>query len=416
VPVRIIFRGLILFQFPDTEPPGGRRLVAYLINNPTLTGGLEHAAADHPGHGRHEHDHSAEIQILTGDGPGHDPRPRLLSPGVDVDIIVDGVKNVERTRSFDRHVPDLGTIIANGTAAVRNAGRGQPNTDLIQNVISVDRGIVRVKKVTEWDEEGHPLSGNPNDRGERPGSHVLVKFMGSTSRGHMASEVIVEIDDANEVTLRSRQDPQWNGRRRGTNRPNHRVPPDTVEILVTNYEFRRERPVAWGLDYQWLFETVGYRAAELGGAEFQAWRGFARTYDRASFDSETELLLSGPNHTVGRPFPYIESVGSLAPLQPLADQHNPPVCLHGITSIIIPSPDRSEKSLGLKTSLASTTRPKTATKAATKAAKRKATSKSPERKAATKSAKRRASPKSAKRKTSPKSAKRKAGAKSKKRK
>jgi len=214
-----------------------------------------------------------------------------------------------------------------------NAGRGNPNTRLIQNVITVDRGIARVKNVTDWDEEGYPLSGNRADRGQRPGSPVLVKFMGCNVRGHVASEVVIEIDKADEVELKTARGHPLNGRRRGTSRPNHRVPQGTVEVLVTNYEFRREGPVAWGLDYQWLFETVGYRAAELGGAEFERWRVFATAYDSDSFESETALLLEGANHTVGRPFPYIESVESLSPLQPLADQYNPPVCLNGKTKL-----------------------------------------------------------------------------------
>ena len=380
MPVRIIFRGLVLFQFPETGPNVGR-LVASLINNRALTGGFENASRPQPGHGRHEHDHSAEIQILTGEGPGHDPRPRLLRPDVDVDIVVRGEKKITRARSFDRHVPDLAAVIANGIEPVRTAGRGEPNTTLIQNVVTVDRGVVRAKNVIDWDQEGHPLSGNPAERGERPGSPVLVKFMGSNVRGHMASEVIVEIDDADQVDLRSAQDPKLNGPRRGTGRPSHRVPPETVEVLVTNYEFRRDRPVAWGLDYQWLFETAGYRPAELAGPEFEAWRRFAVNYDQESFESETAVLLGGPNHTVGRPFPYIESVDALTPLQPLTDQHNPPVCLHGYIRIsetitrpdgtveqreMVIVPDRSQPS----------------------AAKRKKTTKSAKRKAPTKSTKR----------------------------
>ena len=331
MPVRIIFRGLMLFEFPETGPNAGK-LVAYFINKPKLTGGMAKAANAPKAHGPHEHDHSGEIQVLSEEGPGHDQRPVLLNPGVNVDILIEGEKRVLRARSFDRHVPDLADIIANATDAIRNAGRGDPDRTLIQNVVTVDRGVAHVKNVINWDEEGYPLTGNPADAGERPASPVLLKFMGSRIRGHMASEVVVEVENADRLRLKS-EEKKLNGERVRIGRPNHRVPPETVEVLVTNYEFRREGPVAWGLDYQWLFETVGYRAAELAGPEFDSWALFASAYDRASFDSERTLLLDGPNHTIGRPFPYIRSVEALSPLQPLTDQYNPPVCAFAVTKI-----------------------------------------------------------------------------------
>jgi len=337
VPVRIIFRGLILFHLPKNGP-----LVACLINKPDLTGGFDNASKVHKGHGPHEHDHSGEIQILSDeDAQGYDPKPVLLRPGVNVDIIVpgDGQKLVTTAPSFDNHVPELETIIAKATDVIRNAGREDPgNRKLIQNVVTVDRGVAHVKRVINWDEDGHPLSGNKAQRGGRPGAPVLLKFMGSTVRGHMASEVVVEIDDiaATEIELRSASEQKLRGKREGPKRPNHRVPLGTVEVLVTNYEFRRDGPVAWGLDYQWLFETVGYRATALGGDEFTAWSTFAQRYDKPSFDSETELLLGGSTNPVGRPFPYIESVDSLTRLSPLSDDDNPPVCAFGKTKIPVP--------------------------------------------------------------------------------
>jgi hypothetical protein len=339
VPVRIIFRGLILFHLPKTGP-----FVACLINKPELTGGFENASKLHRGHGPHEHDHSGEIQILSDeDAPGHDPKPVLLRAPVngvrqDVDIIVpgDSQKPVSTAPSFDNHVPELETIIAKATDAIRRAGRDDPgNRKLIQNVVTVDRGVAHVRNVVNWDEDGHPLSGPRAARRGRPGAPVLLKFMGSTVRGHIASEVIVEIDDATSIELRSSGTTSraLNGSRKGPVRPNHRVPLDTVEVLVTNYEFRRNGPVAWGLDYQWLFETVGYRPAELAGDEFTRWTTFARNYDSQSFDSETDLLLGGRSHTEGLPFPYIESVDSLSPLSPLSDDDNPPVCTFAKTQI-----------------------------------------------------------------------------------
>jgi hypothetical protein len=155
----------------------------------------------------------------------------------------------------------------------------------------------------------------------------------------MASEVVVEIDDATGIELQQssgKASRALNGSRKGPVRPNHRVPLDTVEVLVTNYEFRREGPVAWGLDYQWLFETVGYGEAALGGDEFTGWSAFAERYDPSSFISETDLFLRGRANPFGRPFPYIESVDSLSPLRPMTDDDNPPVCAFGKTKISVP--------------------------------------------------------------------------------
>ena len=347
MPVRIIFRGLILFNFPKTGEANEGKLVACLINKPELTGGFDEASKPHPGGGPHEHDHSAEIQILSDeDAPGHEPKPVLLRAPVngvrqDVEIIVpgDGQKPVSTAPSFDNHVPELETIIAKASDAIKGAGRTDPgNRRLIQNVVTVDRGVAHVKKVINWDEDGYPLSGNPADRRQRPGAPVLLKFMGSTVRGHMASEVVVEIDDATSIDIRTsdKKPKALNGPKKGPVRPNHRVPLDTVEVLVQNYEFRRNGPVAWGLDYQWLFETVGYNAAPLGGDEFTGWSAFARRYDRSSFESETRLFLGGWENPVGRPFPYIESVDSLTLLRPLTDDDNPPVCAFGKTRTRLP--------------------------------------------------------------------------------
>lgn len=339
MPVRIIFRGLMLFHFPKAGEANAGKLVACLINDSELTGGFENASIPHKQHGRHEHHHSAEIQVLDD---GRDPKPVLLPERADVDIVVlgDNQKPVSTAPSFDDHVPDLETIIAKGTDAIRDAGRRDADRkpELIQNVVTVDRGVAHVKKVINWDEDGYPLSGKPADRRRRPGAPALLKFMGSTVRGHMASEVVVEIDDASSIELRStdKKSKALNGRRKGPVRPNHRVPLDTVEVLVTNYEFRRDGPVAWGLDYQWLFEAVGYPAVPLGGDEFERWSAFARQYDPSSFENETLLLLGGQNNPVGRPFPYIESVDSLTLLRPLTDDDNPPVCAFGKTKITVP--------------------------------------------------------------------------------
>ena len=316
--VRVIFRGLILFEIPETGSNAGK-LVAYLINHPTFAGGSK-------AHG-HPHDHNTEIQILTGEERGTDLLPTDLVRGATLDIIVRGPKGVSPSLSYDQHVPDLGVVIAKGTPAIRNAGKGPLNPDFIQNVVTVDRGIVRAKEVTLWDQGGYPLSGNADEVGERAASPAVVKFMGSSVRGHTATEVVVEIADTEEVELKSDHDRRFNGPKRGSANPSDpHVPAETVEILITSYERPTDKPTPWGLDFQWLFEAAGYRAADLAGPEFTTWVEAGQAYDRDLFDAERRLFF-GPQGTVGRPFPYVESATSLTPLQPLTNYPNIFVCL-----------------------------------------------------------------------------------------
>jgi hypothetical protein len=200
-----------------------------------------------------------------------------------------------------------------------------------------------VKDVMAWDEGGFPLNGGPGN-GSQASAPVSVKFMGSTVEGHMASEVIVEVEEATGVQLRS-NDKELNGPRRGVPHPNHRhVPPNACEILVTNYEPPGEKPTPWGLDFQWLFEAAGYNAADLAGPQFSAWETAARQYDAVLFDAERTALLGGPNHTVGRPFPYVESASAIVPLQPLASPRNPPVCPFATTTVSLDQTFTAERS------------------------------------------------------------------------
>jgi len=323
VPVRIIFRGLMLFEMPETGP-NARKLVAYLINDAGFGGTT-------PGH---PHDHDAEVQVLTGKERGIDLQPTRLVRHATLDILTRGQSGVIAGSSFDRHVPDLGIIIENATPGVRDAGRGTPNKGLIQNVVMVDGGTVRVKDVMGWDQGAYPLSGDRRERGERPTSPTLVKFVASSVQGHMASEVVVEIDD-DEVELRCDHDQRFTGVKQGTDDPvDPHMPARTVEILITNFERPGDKPTPWGLDFQWLFEAAGYNAADLSGPEFEEWVSAGRVYDADLFKRERAMFLRGQrdNETIGRPFPFIESSDALSQLQPLTNVRNILVCVFAKTS------------------------------------------------------------------------------------
>jgi len=310
----------MLFQIPEAGPNAGK-LVAYVVNHPTFGGG-----SNAPGH---VHDHKTLVQILTGEEKGPDLVAKEIAHNATFDISVEGPKGVYPSASFDQHIPDLGDVIAKATPAIKNAARGGLDRTFIQNVVTVDRGIVRAKDVTTWDQGGYPLSGNADEMGVRAPSPAIVKFMGSDVQGHMATEVVVEISDAEQVQLKSDHDSRFNGLKKGSANPSYpNIPARTVEILISSYESPGAKPTPWGLDFQWLFQAAGYGAADLAGSEFTAWVEAGRGYDANLFDAERTAFF-GAQGTIGRPFPYIESADSLMPLEPLTNWPVIFACLGG---------------------------------------------------------------------------------------
>jgi hypothetical protein len=325
VAVRIIFRGLILFRFPQKGEVDEGKIVAQLINDPALTGATPKTTKPLAGDRRpHEHNHLPELQMLWGDGPPGQVVPISLDPGVRVEIELPQPKRISRAQSFIDHCPNLPDIIAR--ADPRFDKRQDPRTELIRNVVTVDSGTIRVRHLVTWDEGGFPLGGEGQPTGVRPATHALLKFMGSNVWGHMASEWVIDAEKADEVWVKQLRDGQVIKKNHLTTSrfPNHRVPDDTIDILINNYEMQGDRPVPWGLDFQWLFEAAGYGEADLANlpdGEFETWAAFAEKYDPDLFRSDIEALLRG---TSGRPFPYILPKGALPGLKTLPDPTPPP--------------------------------------------------------------------------------------------
>ena len=324
MPVRIIFRGLMLFQIPDAGP-NANKLVAFPINKPILPGGAR------PRQHAHNHNHRTEIQILTGAEKGTDLLGNFITPRATLDIIAPGTKGVVPSPSLRNHIPDLAAIVEKATPAIRDAGRGDPDTKIIQNRITVDRGIVRARNVTTWDQGGHPypLSGKRDEIGAQADLLAVLKFMGSSVEGHVATDVVVEID-VDSVELQCDHDKRFRGGRKGSDNPSDpHMPPRTVEILVTNFEPVTATPIPWGLDFQWLFEAAGYNEADLASSEFDEWVNTGRAYDSVLFDEERTMFF-GADGTKGRPFPYLRSAADLTPLQPLTRPLNVYACKGGL--------------------------------------------------------------------------------------
>ena len=359
--VRIIFRGLILFRFPGgLEKPN--QIVAHLINKRDLPQRRDKKDAQGPKEG-HEHYHEGLIQILTGD-PTEDMAPAPLRPLEDIDITVnDGTGGVVIEESFLRHVPQLSDVIGRGKGEVRGLIKQQPDIptrpDLIQNTITVNRGRVRVRNVVTWDQGGFPLS-QETQLGAVPASHARINFVGSEVSGFFASEFVVDIPDATGVTLKTKfrekdqkANEKLNRSPRARNDRNHRVRVGSVEILITNYEFQGGEAVPWGLDFQWLFEALGYAPVDLGGAAgLDDFAGAARRYDEAArrfaeaagrsyenlYENEVRMLLgrrpgaagdAPDSFTVGLPFPYIPSPAALVSVRQGTDEESRPICIGG---------------------------------------------------------------------------------------
>lgn len=319
MPVRIIFRGLILFRFPKEGEKDAGKLVAQLINKPDIERRPKKATSDRPPRGPHEHHHVGQIQIATDHGAGDQRTPVDLDVGdrIEITAIDDneqslGAGQVRRSPSFDAHVPRLSAIVELGTPNVKSAGgkRGNRKGDLVSSTVTIDRGTVRARQLVMWDEGAFPLQGQPGS-GASPSIPGLVKFVGSDYQGYIASEVVVDID-APGVAIKGMKKNQLNRSHRGRGALNHRVPYNMTEIVVTNFEVQEDTPHPFGLDYQWLFEAAGYPAADLSGNTLNEFSSFGARFNSAVYENERRVMLDAADqtgaidsHRVGHPFPYL---------------------------------------------------------------------------------------------------------------
>ena len=268
-------------------------------------------------------------------------------------------------------MPRLGDVIGASIEGVERPAKGYPKDGLVRNTIRVRGGTLRVRNVVMWDHGAFPLTGDDNDRGRYTASHVPLKFVGSRWQGHMASEFIVEHWGVNSVDVTA----SAQLRRRGffdvaleqelpknklpsnthaaTRTMNHRVPYNTVEILITNYEFQDHKAVPWGLDFQWLFEREGYAPVDLS-RDLGLFDQLGTAFDPEIYNNDRKLLLNPPvgkeqsedlnEYVMGLPFPYVPPNVALETLEKLgndndtatprapirsADEEDRPICIGG---------------------------------------------------------------------------------------
>jgi hypothetical protein len=304
VPVRIHFRGLILFRFPEAQ-----KIVAELIS--------PDYAEPRPGDRQHPHHHQSEIQVLDGTGPS---APRPLRRGDVVSINAPKDTNYQTSPSFDQYVPSLREIAAHSDQMSARA-KGPWNDAYLRSTVIINGGLLRVRSVVTWDASGFPLDGGRH--GNSPARPGELKFLGSDLQGNMANEVVVEIDAAS-VKIDGAPVKQ-------SGKPNPYTSSDGVEILINNFEFQRTKPTPWGIDFQWLFMRAGYAPVNLDGAEYARFTAAANKYDGKLWDEDrTTLLAKGPGEAL--PFPYLVA-NRLTPLTPLmtpkpaAEIDSRPVCV-----------------------------------------------------------------------------------------
>jgi len=339
VPVRIFFRGLVLFRFP-TDGDDANKLVAELISEPV---DRTHPQGVPPG----QDDHEAEIQIVTGanvqqllpQGLTREARVDITIPDPPAGTVPTFDRVIRRAPSFDAHVPKISRLARQTPEPLRP---GQPDNRYVRNTITVNRGVIRVKDVVIWDEGGFRLTptpppGNilPADIGLVPATAAQVKFMAVEVRGHAANECVVEVPETDIVVLESQAHPQLSKKYQSVRKRNQRAQNNTIDILFRNYEYQREKPVPWGMDFQFFFARLGYGTVDLDAAgELTTFDTNGRRYDpRLLADDRRSLLPVNDGH----PFPYIiseNSLGKLVPLHPpvpstSTDIDSRPVCVPG---------------------------------------------------------------------------------------
>lgn len=255
---------------------------------------FDNCMVKHQGH----HKHQGEIQVFDGtnDGDGL----IALKKGEDVAIGIDNRnKNyVKVLDSYDKFMPKLLRIANSLGLPVPPAF----NDDFISHTVTINRGVVRVREVGDWDGGSIAIPAILRD-GEAVYQPAKVRFLNANVYGYVATECVVEVEDANSVTIAGPS--QLKRKYTGKSMASRRVAEDTVEILITNYAPQQAIALPWTLHYRWMFEAAGYTAPiALGGPELDALKSFGKAYDKESWVCESEMFLGPDGDERGYPFPY----------------------------------------------------------------------------------------------------------------
>lgn len=316
--VRIIFRGLVLFQFERSREessglPHRGRLRAWLI------GGAD--SKHPPGDLRHVHTPTMGIIGRVARRRGTKTLEILdlksgLNRGATTISLAGAADGVSPSLAFDEHVPRLTTMYDEPPSA--------PKHSVSPTWIDVPHGTIRSRDLVSWDFEGN-----------RP---IEVAFMSTKYRGFVANEAVVDIGDDNDyeddddnrvATIASttdllrylptdpviRRELLPSGAKRleelalwpltKGNAYRDETDPNTLEILITNFAPQRRRSVFWSLHYQWLFAASGFGNKRFtDSAEFKAFKASALAYDRTEWAIDSMVRID-------KPFPYLVTDGAV---------------------------------------------------------------------------------------------------------
>jgi len=257
---------------------------------------FEKCMMEHQGH----HKHQGEIQIF--DGTNDTAGLVALADGQNIDIVLDAEnRNYVRTElSYDKFMPKLGKIAANA----KMAEPGNFNSNFVSNTVTINRGVVRVREVGDWDAGSITIPANYRGEEDRDAVYqpAKVRFLKANVFGYVATECVVDVEDAKSVTI---AEPGKHGRTyTGNPQASRRAAVDTVEVLITNYAPQQSIALPWTLHYRWMFEAAGYgRPIDLSGPELEQLAFFGQDYDLETWVCESEMFLGSDGKT-GYPFPY----------------------------------------------------------------------------------------------------------------
>jgi hypothetical protein len=233
---------------------------------------------------------------------------RLVSPNAPPD-------GVFTTPGFDDYVPNLATL--------KPTPRGTVREDYVMSEIILPHGNLRARDLVSWDVDVN--------------APAEVAFMGTTYRGYMANEAVLDIGDDSDYfdpnspnTFLSVETDTPNIPKALwplTKAPNYvdATDPNTVEILITNFAAQRRRGVFYTLHTQACFKAVGYDADP---SSYENTPQYERFVDAAKAFDEFEWTEDLAENEIGLPFPYILT-DSIKPLQPIRPSEKSEVIIDG---------------------------------------------------------------------------------------
>ena len=355
MPVRIIFRGLVLFQVKEgAEGTVVAKLVGDKRTAPAVAGEVRPPTpTPHGGHGiasgtvTHEHlgphDHEAELHAFSieRDVASDKEKDKVDFVGLgtrNIKITFDNGKAypVSRAASYDAYCPKLSDIMGNLTGNSNDPPRHTNKAvmdSFVRNTVTVHGGTIRVREVVSWDGGAFPL---PDERsaGVTVDTPAEVKFVGSTARDFMASECVIDVEEAESASIAGSGARRLRNPLRGSATHNSlRIPPKYIEILITNFPPQRANALPWSAHFRWLFEAAGYRPIRLRNEDFAPFEAFARDYDNGAVDDDMPLLKGQDGEF---PIPWVNEVFALSPQKPSRaseigqdDPWNRPLCPQG---------------------------------------------------------------------------------------